>query len=52
MQYIVPWSLVILGLQYVFQLLRIRFEERVLEEAFPNYAPYAARTARLIPGIY
>ena len=35
-----------------FQLLRIHNEERVLRRAFPAYAAYAARTARLVPGLY
>jgi protein-S-isoprenylcysteine O-methyltransferase Ste14 len=52
MQYVAPWSYVILGLQYAFQLRRIVNEERVLRGAFPDYAAYAARTARLIPGVY
>jgi protein-S-isoprenylcysteine O-methyltransferase Ste14 len=52
MQYVLPWSLLIVALQYAFQLLRLRYEERVLEQAFADYAAYAKRTARLIPGIY
>jgi protein-S-isoprenylcysteine O-methyltransferase Ste14 len=34
------------------QLLRMLNEERVLRRAFADYDCYAARTARLIPGIY
>ena len=34
------------------QLLRMYFEEMCLTRAFPEYADYAARTWRLIPGIY
>jgi protein-S-isoprenylcysteine O-methyltransferase Ste14 len=34
------------------QLLRLRNEERVLGEAFPDYADYARRTARLVPGLW
>jgi protein-S-isoprenylcysteine O-methyltransferase Ste14 len=52
MQYLMPWSFLLLGLQYAFQLWRIVNEERVLRGAFPDYAAYAARTARLIPGVY
>jgi protein-S-isoprenylcysteine O-methyltransferase Ste14 len=37
---------------FLLQLDRMRHEERVLSAAFPAYAAYAARTARLIPGIY
>jgi len=39
--------LVCLGLQ----LLRTRYEERVLRAEFPEYDGYAARTRRLIPGL-
>ena len=38
--------------QTVLQLVRIRYEERVLRETFPEYEEYAKRTAQLIPGIY
>jgi protein-S-isoprenylcysteine O-methyltransferase Ste14 len=31
------------------QLVRMRLEERALEQEFPEYAAYAARTPRLIP---
>jgi protein-S-isoprenylcysteine O-methyltransferase Ste14 len=34
------------------QLARLRNEERVLRETFPDYADYARRTACLIPGIW
>lgn len=34
------------------QLLRIRFEERLLRAAFPEYAAYFARTPRLIPFVW
>lgn len=34
------------------QLLRLGNEERVLRAAFPDYADYARRTARLIPGVW
>jgi protein-S-isoprenylcysteine O-methyltransferase Ste14 len=30
----------------------MRNEERVLSETFPEYEAYAARTWRLIPGVY
>ena len=39
--------LVCLGLQ----LVRTRYEERSLRAEFPEYAPYAERTKRLIPGL-
>jgi protein-S-isoprenylcysteine O-methyltransferase Ste14 len=52
MQYLMPWALVVLGLHWFFQLERMRNEERLLVEAFPEYKGYMARTARLLPGIY
>ena len=52
LQYLSPWALVLLALQYIFQLERMKNEERVLSRAFPEYRDYAARTARLLPGLY
>jgi protein-S-isoprenylcysteine O-methyltransferase Ste14 len=46
------WALVLVALQIALQLVRIHYEERVLRENFPEYAGYAQRTARLIPGVY
>jgi protein-S-isoprenylcysteine O-methyltransferase Ste14 len=48
------WPAVVLFVvHFVFQLQRMRNEERVLMQAFPReYRAYAARTARLIPGIW
>jgi len=49
------WSLPAMMLYFAhitLQFLRLRNEERVLEGAFPEYAGYAARTARLIPGLW
>ncbi len=34
------------------QLARMHYEEQTLTQAFPDYAMYASRTARLIPGFY
>ena len=33
------------------QLMRTKYEERSLRAEFPEYAPYAERTKRLIPGL-
>jgi protein-S-isoprenylcysteine O-methyltransferase Ste14 len=38
--------------QFLLQLGRIHYEERVLRATFPEYADYARRTWRLIPGLY
>jgi protein-S-isoprenylcysteine O-methyltransferase Ste14 len=47
-----PWALLLVGVQTALQLVRIRYEERVLRQTFPEYAKYAKHTARLIPGVY
>ena len=52
LQFISPWALALLALQCVFQLERMKNEELVLSRAFPDYRDYAARTARLVPGLY
>jgi protein-S-isoprenylcysteine O-methyltransferase Ste14 len=44
---------VLFVVHFAFQLQRMRNEERILTQAFPReYRAYAARTARLIPGIW
>jgi protein-S-isoprenylcysteine O-methyltransferase Ste14 len=45
-------ALIILVLQMGFQLYRMNFEEQVMTEAFPEYADYARRVKRLLPGLY
>jgi len=52
LQFLSPWALALLALQCVFQLERMKSEELVLSRAFPDYRDYAARTARLVPGLY
>lgn len=52
LQYLSPWAVGLLALQCVFQLERMRYEELVLSSVFPEYRDYAARTARLLPGVY
>jgi len=46
-----PVALIVIAV-LVFQFLRMHYEEGVLRAAFPEYADYARRTARLIPGVY
>jgi protein-S-isoprenylcysteine O-methyltransferase Ste14 len=49
------FSLPVLGLVIVqagFQLWRMKNEETVLEQAFPEYGEYKASTARIIYGVY
>ena len=45
------WTALLLAVHIGFQLRRMRNEEVVLGEIFPEYAAYKAKTARLIPGI-
>ena len=47
-----PWALLVVLGNFVLQLLRMHYEEKVLTRAFPDYAEYSARTWRLVPGIY
>jgi protein-S-isoprenylcysteine O-methyltransferase Ste14 len=52
LQYLSPLAIVIVGLQFAFQLQRMNNEERVLAGQFPEYQDYMARTSRIIPGVY
>lgn len=48
------FSVLTVGLNLVFvaaQIVRLRYEERLLEQTFPEYAGYRAQTSALIPGI-
>jgi protein-S-isoprenylcysteine O-methyltransferase Ste14 len=51
-QYVSTWTALILAVQIAFQLRRMRNEEIVLMEIFPDHAAYKEKTARIIPGIY
>ncbi len=51
LQFVQPWS-GIMGVAVLAMLVvRTMFEERVLSDAYPEYASYRARTARFIPGV-
>jgi protein-S-isoprenylcysteine O-methyltransferase Ste14 len=52
LQFLSYWTALILVVQIAFQLRRMRNEEAILAETFPEYTAYSARTARLIPGVY
>jgi protein-S-isoprenylcysteine O-methyltransferase Ste14 len=52
LQFLMPLALLLLGLHCIFQFERMRNEERVLVQAFPEYRDYMAGTARLVPGVY
>lgn len=47
-----PWALLIAVFSFLFQIVRMTYEERVLEQSFPEYPRYAASVSRLLPGIY
>jgi len=51
-QFLQPWAFLMALVSLFLQILRMDYEEQVLAEAFPEYRAYAARTARLIPGVY
>lgn len=51
-QFLSIWTATLLIVQILFQLRRIRHEEKLLQEVFPQYAGYIEKTARVIPGIY
>jgi len=42
----------LLGLVWGFLFWRMKYEELVLFQSFPEYGAYMARTARLLPGVY
>jgi len=52
MQFFSLWTALILAVQIGFQLRRMRNEEVILAETFPEYLGYRARTARVLPSIY
>lgn len=52
-QYASPWTAVLIAAHWLFQMARMKNEERILRRTFPDeYAAYAGATARLIPGVY
>jgi protein-S-isoprenylcysteine O-methyltransferase Ste14 len=52
LQFLAAFTLLVLSLQLAFQIIRMRNEEVVLSQMFPEYADYKMRTARLVPGVY
>jgi len=43
------WNFSVAAVLVAAQLVRMRLEEQALEREFPEYAPYATRTPRLLP---
>jgi len=52
MQFEQPWAFLLVAAADALQIARLHYEERVLGDAFPEYAEYAARTWRILPGVY
>ena len=52
LQFVSPLALGIAAVQLAFQLERMKNEEQILSEMFPEYSAYMQRTARLVPGLY
>jgi len=52
LQYAQPAALLLALAALAVQIPRMGFEEAVLRSAYPAYQAYAARTRRLIPGLY
>lgn len=50
-QFANPWAALIGGAVVALVVIRSLFEERMLMEAYPEYAAYRARTARFIPRV-
>ncbi|WP_437678714.1 methyltransferase family protein [Sorangium sp. So ce131] len=46
-------AVLLFTVEVTLQIVRMRYEERVLRDTFPDYDDYARRTAaRLVPGVY
>lgn len=52
LQFTQPGGAAVLLAVIAAQFPRMHFEEEILGQAFPAYAAYKARTARLVPGLY
>ena len=52
LQFVWPASLALVAAQFAFQIRRMSNEEALLRRTFPQYAPYAARTPRFVPGLW
>jgi protein-S-isoprenylcysteine O-methyltransferase Ste14 len=52
LQFLSPWAVLILAFQCTCQVERMKNEERILLQVFPEYRNYMAHTGRLVPYIY
>jgi protein-S-isoprenylcysteine O-methyltransferase Ste14 len=47
-----PWAVLLVATQMTLQIVRIHYEEKTLDETFPDFKDYAKYTPCLIPRIY
>jgi protein-S-isoprenylcysteine O-methyltransferase Ste14 len=52
LQFVSPLAVCIAAIQLAFQLERMKNEEQILTDMFPEYSAYMQRTARLLPGVH
>jgi protein-S-isoprenylcysteine O-methyltransferase Ste14 len=52
LQYLSPVAIFVFAVQIALQFYRMSCEEKVLAATFPEYADYARRTWRVLPGLY
>ena len=52
MQFLSIWTAMLVIVQIACQIRRMRNEEIVLMEVFPEYSSYKRKTARIFPGLY
>lgn len=52
LQFAQPWGLAIAAAAFLLQFPRMRYEEQVLMQSFPDYAAYRAKTAMLVPWLF
>jgi protein-S-isoprenylcysteine O-methyltransferase Ste14 len=52
MQFLSTWTAILVTVQIICQFRRMRNEEVVLMEIFPEYSSYKEKTARIVPGLY
>jgi protein-S-isoprenylcysteine O-methyltransferase Ste14 len=52
MEYFSLWAVILFALQFIYQIQRMKNEEKVLAGIFPAYDDYKSRTKRLVPGLY
>lgn len=52
LQFFSIFTVLIFGVYLLVQIRRMKNEEAVLSQVYPEYPAYQARTARLIPKVY